>query len=73
MTVIEMKGNNHVFTLADNSTFRIFARECKQIADNKVSDELRTAEKMGFVSLVKDTPKPKKAAVEVQAAAKKEG
>jgi hypothetical protein len=50
--VIEIQGVPHTFTLKDMSTFRIFARQTKPIADDLISSEMRAEEKMGFILII---------------------
>lgn len=51
MKITELKGNAHVFTLKDGKTFRIFAREVKDVKEEDVSKEMRIAEKMGLIAI----------------------
>lgn len=63
MKIIELKGKSHVFTLKNGKTLRIFARQSKDVADGNISDELKIAESMGLILLIKDSvevPKNKK-------------
>ena len=63
MKIVELKGKSHVFTLKDGKTFRILARETKKIAESNISSEIKIAESMGLVMLIKDStevPKNKK-------------
>lgn len=66
MKITELKGRAQVFTLKDGNTFRIFARDTKEVADSNVSNEMRIAERMGLilitkaVTVVKEVPKNKK-------------
>ena len=55
MKIIELKGKSHVFTLKNGKTLRILARQMKEVAESNISDELRIAESMGLVSLIKDS------------------
>lgn len=63
MKVVELKGKSHVFTLKDGKTLRIFSHQEKKVGDNNISNELKIAESMGLVKLLKDStevPKNKK-------------
>lgn len=60
MKIVELKGKSQVFTLKDGNTFRIFARETKEVAESKISNEMRIAESMGLVLLLKESELPKK-------------
>lgn len=55
MKITEIKGNSQVFTLKDKTTFRIFARETREVADSNVSYEMKIAESMGLI-LMTATP-----------------
>lgn len=55
MKVTELTGKSQVFTLKDGSTFRILARQTKQVADSKVSNEMRIAETMGLIMLTEES------------------
>ena len=59
MKITELKGKPQVFTLKDGTTFRIFARETKTIAESSISNELRIAETMGLILLAKESQVPK--------------
>lgn len=58
MKVTELQGRAHVFNLKNGKTFRIRARESKEIAESNVSNEMRIAEKMGLI-LITETEVPK--------------
>jgi hypothetical protein len=63
MKIMELKSKSQVFTLKDGKTLRIFAHQVKKVADSNVSNELKIAESMGLVKLIKDStevPKNKK-------------
>lgn len=63
MKIIELKGNAQVFTLKDGKTFRIFARETKDVSEGNISKEMRIAEQMGLISMIpveKEVPQNKK-------------
>lgn len=63
MKIIEIKGSSHVFTLKNGKTLRILSRQTKEIEDSDFSNELKIAESMGLILLVKDSvevPKNKK-------------
>ena len=63
MKIIELKGKYHVFTLKNGNTLRILAHQTREVADSNISDELKIAESMGLILLVKDSeevPKNKK-------------
>lgn len=53
MKITELKGRAQVFTLKDGKTFRIFARQAKEVADSNISNEMRIAENMGLILLTK--------------------
>lgn len=53
MKITELKGRAQVFTLKDGKTFRIFARQTKEVADSNISNEMRIAENMGLILLTK--------------------
>jgi len=53
MKIYEIAGAPHIFELKDGSDFRLFAREVKEIPDSKVSEQLYTAQKMGFIYMKK--------------------
>lgn len=55
MKITELKGRAQVFTLKDGKTFRIFARQTKEVAESNISKEMRIAEQMGLI-LVTKTP-----------------
>jgi hypothetical protein len=40
MIVIELKNVPHTFTLKDGSTFRLYAREEREIKDEEVTKEM---------------------------------
>jgi len=47
--ITDKKGRAHVFTLTDGTTLRVFAKKYKDIEDNLVSEEIKTASKLGLV------------------------
>lgn len=55
MKIVELKGKSQVFTLKNKKTLRIFAHQSKEVADSNISDELKIAESMGLVMLIKDS------------------
>lgn len=55
--IVELKGNSQVFTLADGTTFRIFARKSKECKSSLISGEMRLAEKMGLICIIPDDRK----------------
>ena len=52
--VVELRGKAHVFTLSDGKTFRIFARQTKELSLSLVSNEMRLAESMGIIALIQE-------------------
>lgn len=63
MKIIELKGKSQVFTLKNGNTLRVFAHQEKKVSDSNISNELKIAESMGLVKLIKDStevPKNKK-------------
>lgn len=73
MKITEIKGNSHVFTLKDKTTFRIFARETKEVDKTLVSEEMERAEKMGLILMTPAPPKEEKVVTEEVPATKKTG
>lgn len=57
MKIHENKGWNHVFTLADGSSFRIMPRETKDIESSAVSEDIQIAVSMKLVSIYEEEPK----------------
>ena len=55
MKIIELKGKSQVFTLKNGKTFRILARQTKDIAESNISENIKIAESMGLISLIKDS------------------
>lgn len=55
MKITELKGRAQVFTMKDGKTFRIFARQTKEVADSNISNEMRIAEQMGLILLTNVT------------------
>lgn len=55
MKIIELKGKSQVFTLKNGKTLRILARQTKDIAESNISENIKIAESMGLVSLIKDS------------------
>lgn len=67
MLIKELRNCAHVFTLNDDTTFRIFALETKKINSGKVSEEILEAQRRGSVVLIEDTVNTKvKSKKEVQ-------
>lgn len=64
ITVRELKGWPHVFTLADGSSLRLLPHKEKKIANSAVSTDLQKGVEMGFVVLLSETPKKKSAVKE---------
>lgn len=64
VTVRELKGWPHVFTLTDGSTFRIFPREEKRIPVSSVSADLQKGAEMGYVAILREVPKSEPAVEE---------
>lgn len=64
ITVRELKGWPHVFTLADGTTLRLLPNKEKKIANSAVSEDLQKGVEMGFVVLLSETPKKKSAVKE---------
>ena len=56
MKIFELKGNAHVFTQKDGKTFRIFAREGKELDESLISDEMKIAERMGLIMISSVVP-----------------
>jgi hypothetical protein len=56
MIVIELKNVPHTFTLKDGSTFRLYAREEREIKDEEVTKEMLEEQKMGDITLLKEKP-----------------
>ena len=54
MSITELKGRAHAFTMRDGRTFRILARETKKISENNISNEMRIAENMGLIIITAD-------------------
>lgn len=61
ITIRELKGWPHVFTLADGSSLRIFPYGEKKIHNSSVSKDLQKGVSMGFVVLIPDSNKKKSA------------
>ena len=57
MKIHENKGWNHVFTLADGSSFRLMPRETKDIESSAVSEDIQIAVSMKLVSVYEEEPK----------------
>ena len=72
MKITELKGNAQVFTLKDGNTFRIFARETKEVADANVSNEMKIAETMGLILMTASAHTEEKVVTE-EVPAKKTG
>lgn len=53
MKIIELKGRAQVFTLKNGKTFRILAREVKEVADSNISNEMHIAKNMGLILMTK--------------------
>lgn len=64
VTIRELKGWPHVFTLTDGSTFRIFPHEEKPIDPSAVSEDLERGAKMGYVAILREVPKSETAVEE---------
>ena len=58
--ITELRGNAQVFSLKDGTTFRIFARETRSVAENKISDEMQIAENMGLIAINTEAPEKEK-------------
>lgn len=57
MRITELRGKSHVFTLKDKSTLRILAYESVEVANGKISEEMKVAESMGLILMTKKSPK----------------
>ena len=57
MKIIELKGKSQVFTLKNGKTLRILAHQEKEIAEANISENIKIAESMGLVLLIKDSNK----------------
>lgn len=51
MTITELKGKAHVFTMKNGKTLRIFARDSQEVAEECISNEMIIAEKMGLIMM----------------------
>lgn len=58
--VVEIQGRSHVFKLKDGSTLRLMSRSYKDLEDSNISDDIRVAEKRGYVYTTKLAESPKK-------------
>ena len=57
MKITEIKGRPQVFTLKNDDTLRILARNSAVVKSTNISEEIYIAEKMGLVSLSPNTTK----------------
>lgn len=51
VVVTEIRGVPNTFTLKDGSTFRLFSRQRKEVSSDKISEEMKRAEAMGYISM----------------------
>lgn len=67
MKIRELRGNSHTFTQTDGETFRIFARETKEIGDELISEDMIRAKDMKLLAFSKS---PKTEVASTQSASK---
>ena len=57
MKIIELKGKSQVFTLKNGKTLRVLAHQEKEVSESNISENIKIAESMGLILLIKDSNK----------------
>ena len=51
ITVREIEGTSHIFTLTNGANFRLKAREVANVENNLISNDFHNAEKIGLITM----------------------